>query len=154
MIDPEYDTFKPEYKEAFEHLNIAWLDEFFVVEAYDRKVLGNPQEFIIDKQGHILIAKIDNRVVGTVALMKIDEAEYELTKMAIDKAYRGQKIGQKLLTFALSFAKENLITSLILYSNRTLENAIYIYGKFGFEEVPLETNTPYNRADIKMKLNL
>jgi len=57
-------------------------------------------------------------------------------------------------SFKFAFAKEKPITTLILYSNRILENAIYIYRKFGFKEIPLEGENPYDRADIKMKLNL
>ncbi len=154
MTNLIFDTFKPEYTEAFERLNIAWLEAFFQVEAYDRKVLGDPKHFIIGKGGHILVAKIDDNIVGVVALIRVEKTVYELTKMAVDANYRGQNIGQRLMSFALAFAKEKPITSLILYSNRTLENAIYIYGKFGFEEIPLEVENPYDRADIKMKLNL
>ncbi len=154
MTNLTFDTFKPEYTKAFERLNIAWLEEFFIVEAYDRKVLGDPQHFIIEKGGHILVAKIDDNIVGVVALIKVEKSVYELTKMAVDSKYRGQNIGQRLMEFTLAFAKEKPITSLILYSNRTLENAIYIYRKFGFEEIPLEAENPYDRADIKMKINL
>ena len=32
------------------------------------------------------------------------------------------------------------------------ENAIYIYRKYGFIEVPVEANSPYQRSDIKMEL--
>ena len=154
MTNLIFDTFKPEYTEAFERLNIAWLAEFFVVESYDRKVLSDPRHFIIEKGGYILVAKIDGYIVGVVALMQIEKSVYELTKMAVDANYRGQNIGQQLMKFTLAFAKEKPITSLILYSNRTLENAIYIYRKFGFDEIPLEAENPYGRADIKMKLNL
>ncbi|HEA31174.1 MAG TPA: N-acetyltransferase [Leeuwenhoekiella sp.] len=149
-----FDTFQPDYAEAFERLNIAWLEAFFYVEDYDRKVLADPQQFIIDKGGFILVAKLEGLIVGVVALMPMENVGYELTKMAVDSHYRGQQIGQQLMRFTLAFAKENQITTLILYSNRKLENAIYIYRKFGFEEIPLEAGNPYDRADIKMKLNL
>ena len=42
----------------------------------------------------------------------------------------------------------------MLYSNKILENAIYIYRKYGFIEVPVEPNSPYERSDIKMVLKL
>lgn len=152
MVALTFDTFKPAYSTTFTQLNIAWLEEYFYVETYDRKVLEDPQHFIIDRGGHILVAKIEEEVVGVVALMPTKGEAYELTKMAVNTAYRGQKIGQRLLQHTLAFAKENLIHLLILYSNRKLENAIYIYRKHGFEEIPLETDNPYARADIKMQL--
>ena len=47
-----------------------------------------------------------------------------------------------------------MYNSIILYSNTKLENAIYIYRKYGFIEIPNEENSPYKRSDIKMKLHL
>ena len=40
---------------------------------------------------------------------------------------------------------------IVLYSNTTLQNAIYIYRKYGFVEVEMEENPPYERGDIKME---
>jgi hypothetical protein len=54
----------------------------------------------------------------------------------------------------IDFAKSNHFKGLMLYSNTKLENAIYIYKKYGFVEVPLEPNSPYVRSDIKMELEL
>ncbi|MEH6406783.1 MAG: GNAT family N-acetyltransferase [Leeuwenhoekiella sp.] len=149
-----FDTYKPEYSADFERLNIAWLKQYFYVEKHDEEVLSKPEKYIIQTGGHILVALADNQVVGVVALMKTEDGDYELTKMAVDKTVRGQKIGQQLMKYCLEYAKNEKIDSLILYSNRRLENAIYIYHKFGFVEVPLEDNLPYERADIKMKLTI
>ena len=40
----------------------------------------------------------------------------------------------------------------MLYSNTILENAVYIYRKYGFVEIPMEENSPYERSNIKMEL--
>jgi len=42
----------------------------------------------------------------------------------------------------------------MLYSNRSLVKAISLYKKVGFEEVELESDVYYERADIKMTLKL
>ena len=149
-----FDTYKPAYASAFEQLNLAWLEEFFYVESYDKEVLQNVNRYILDPGGHILVALAEDNVVGVVALMKLKNGDFELTKMAVDSNYRGHKIGQQLMQYCLDFAKERKIDTLILYSNRILENAIYIYRKFGFIEIPLEKDNPYERANIKMKLKL
>jgi len=74
--------------------------------------------------------------------------------MAVSPEHRGHKIGQKLMQYCLDFAKEQQFNRLLLYSSTLLENAIYIYRKFGFIELPLEENTPYKRSDIKMEYPL
>lgn len=146
-------SFENEYAKDFYSLNIEWLRTFFYVEPYDEKVLSNPKTYIINKGGHIFFAKIKDDIVGTVALMPIgDEGLFELTKMAVSPKYRGFKIGQQLMQYSIEFAKNMGLPKLILYSNTTLENAIYIYRKFGFIEKPLEPDTPYKRSDIKMEL--
>ncbi|MFL1894141.1 GNAT family N-acetyltransferase [Aquimarina sp. 2-A2] len=72
--------------------------------------------------------------------------------MAVSPQYRGQQIGQQLMTHCLTFAKTKKWSKLTLYSSTKLANALHIYKKFGFREVPLESNSPYLRSDIKMEL--
>lgn len=147
-----FSLFKPEYACNFYNLNIEWLQTLFVVEPFDKEVLGNPETYIINKGGHIFFALLNNEVVGTVALMP-KENTFELTKMAVSPNHRGYKIGQQLMQHTINFAKSELkLNNLILYSSTKLENAIYIYKKYGFVEIPLEKDNPYKRSDIKMKL--
>ena len=145
-------SFKDEYQNYFYDLNIEWLETYFYVEPYDEEVLSKSKEYIINKGGHIFFAKLDGEIVGTVALMPTNEVGvFELTKMAVSPKHRGHKIGQQLMQYCIDFAKEHKLSKLILYSNTKLENAIYIYRKYGFIEVPMEPNGPYNRGNIKME---
>ena len=144
--------FEPQYSKKFYELNREWLETFFVVEPYDEEVLSKPQKYIIDKGGHIFFAKLDDAIVGTVALMPMNNSkEFELTKMAVSPIYRGKKIGQQMMQYCIDFAKDKNIPKLIIYSSRKLKNAIYIYKKYGFVEIPVEANCPYIRCDIKME---
>lgn len=147
-------TYTPEYAEEFKKLNIAWLEKYFWVEPHDEEVLGDPDKFIIKPGGTIFFVKENEEIIGTVALMKIEDGIFELTKMAVTPAAQGKKIGQLLMEHTINFAKEKNWEKLIIYSNRKLENAVYIYKKYGFVEIPIEENNPYSRGDIKMKLNL
>jgi len=146
-------SYQSEYAPSFYELNIEWLKTFFYVEPYDEEVLSNPKKYIIDKGGKIFFAKLDNRIIGTVALMptKVNFI-VELTKMAVSPSHRGLNIGQQLMQHCISYSKENGLNSIILYSNRKLENAIYIYRKYGFMEIKVEDNCPYERCNIKMQL--
>jgi len=147
--------YKPKFARHFYDLNIEWLETFFYVEPYDREVLSNPETYIIDKGGYIFFAKIDERIVGTVALMPtMQTAILELTKMAVLPEERGKQIGKRLLEHCIAFAKQKALQALLLYSNTTLKNAIHLYRKYGFKELELETDNPYERADIKMLLEL
>lgn len=146
--------FDPEYREDFKKLNTAWLQKYFWIEPHDEEVLGNPENYIINPGGMIFFVKDNEKIVGTVALMKMEEGIFELTKMAVTPEYQGKKVGQQLMEHTINYAKKVGWISLIIYSNRKLENAIYIYKKFGFREIPIGENNPYSRGDIKMQLDL
>lgn len=146
--------FEKKYKKAFYDLNIEWLETYFYVEDFDKEVLGNPEKYIIDRDGHIFFAVVENKVLGTVALMKAEDGVFELTKMAVLPKERGKKIGQHLMQYCIDFGKLHAMKKLFLYSNTKLENAIYIYRKWGFKEIPVEANSPYERSNIKMELYL
>jgi ribosomal protein S18 acetylase RimI-like enzyme len=141
------------YAQNFYNLNIECLKTFFYVEPYDEDVLSKPDIYIIDKGGYIFFAMKEDKVVGTVALMPTEEAGIlELTKMAVLPEERGQKIGQQLLQHCIDYGKTQKLQGLLLYSSTKLDNAIYLYRKYGFKELELETDSPYNRSDIKMLL--
>jgi ribosomal protein S18 acetylase RimI-like enzyme len=147
--------FAPEYAKAFQDLNLEWLRTYFYVEPYDKEVLGKPETYIIDKGGSIFFAVDKDVILGTVALMPTTESSVlELTKMAVLPEVRGKGIGQILLKHCIDFSRSHNYRALVLYSNTRLENAIYLYRKYGFTELELEADNPYDRADIKMRLDL
>ncbi|APG59061.1 GNAT family N-acetyltransferase [Christiangramia salexigens] len=147
-------SWKPEYSEEFKQMNLQWLEEFFEVESHDEEVLGDPKKYIIEPGGNIFFIKEDDNILGCVAVMYMEDRIFELTKMAVKPGFRGKKLGQKLMAYTITYAKDQNWNQLIIYSNRKLENAIHLYEKFGFVEIPIEQNNPYSRGDIKMKLNL
>jgi len=145
--------FQDEYASNFRDLNIEWLETYFYVENHDKEVLENAKSYIIDNGGYIFFALFEGHVAGTVALMN-EPAGFELSKMAVSPKYQGLKIGQKLMQHCIDFAKTQGWDELLLYSNTILENAIYIYKKYGFKEVEVEKDSPYARSNIKMVLQL
>jgi GNAT superfamily N-acetyltransferase len=144
--------FKTRYTTKFKDLNIAWLEKYFYVEPMDAILLENCEANVINKGGAIFFAQYNEEIVGCFAFLKVGDRVYELGKMAVDPNYQGLKIGQALLGFAIDHAKQHQWDRLILYSNTKLENALYIYRKFGFKQIEIEKNLPYARSDIKMEL--
>jgi len=144
--------FENKHASDFMVLNIEWLENYFHVEAYDKEVLSKPEEYILNKGGHILMALIDGKAIGTVALIKRGENVYELTKMAVTNDFQGFRIGQKLMYAVINLAGQIGTTRLFLDSNRRLKPALNLYNKVGFKEIPQDENSPYERCDIRMEL--
>jgi ribosomal protein S18 acetylase RimI-like enzyme len=137
----------------FKDLNLHWVRKYFSVEPMDEIMLSNPKELIMDKGGYIFFAETNGQIAGTFALLRAEENAFELSKMAVDEKFQGQKIGNKLLEFAIEKAKEFGAAKMILFSNTMLAPAIHLYKKYGFVEVPLG-NSEYKRSNIKMEKNL
>ncbi len=146
--------FSEKYADDFGRINYEWLHMYFKVEPHDYEMLDHPQSYIIDKGGQIFFALCDGFVVGTVALILKDKDVYELSKMGIAPMYKGKKIGEKLLLYAIDYARKEGKKSVYLESNTSLTPALNLYHKAGFVEVANDPDTPYERCDIRMELLL
>ncbi len=145
--------YHPSYQPHFERLNKVWIEKYFRLEPIDIEVLEHPEPHIIDPGGQIIFAAIRQRIVGTVAIKKVDDHTVEMTKMAVDEAYQGRKIGWVLGQAIIETARKMGFSKMVLYSNTMLTPAIQLYRKMGFKEVDVEAGK-YDRCDIQMELDL
>jgi putative acetyltransferase len=140
---------------AFRALNEQWIAAHFVLEEQDRRQLEDPVAAYVDTGGEILIAELDGRAIGCVALVPDGLGAYELSKMAVAPELRGRGAGRALLAAAIERARALGADSLFLGSSTKLPNAVHLYEALGFEHVPPETlHMPYARADVFMQLVL
>jgi DNA-binding MarR family transcriptional regulator/N-acetylglutamate synthase-like GNAT family acetyltransferase len=142
--------YQERYKKSFKKLNYEWIEKDFVVEKSDELVLSNPKKAILSKGGYIYFAKHKTEIIGTLALVKIDDTSYELAKMAVSAKYQNRGVGRKLLDHAIQKAKSMKLKRLILYSNTLLAPAINMYFQHGFKVIP-KTDVHNKRANIKME---
>lgn len=140
---------------AFRALNEEWIARHFTIEEQDRRQLNNPVAAYIDTGGQILIAELNGRPVGCVALVPDGTGAYELSKMAISPELRGRGAGRTLLTAAIDHAQRMGARLIFLGSSHKLANAVHLYEALGFQHVAPETiHMPYARADVFMQLVL
>jgi len=145
------------YKSDFAKLNYEWLEKYFKtvkVEAEDKRLLNNPEREIIKKGGEIFFALKNENVVGTCAVIKIDDSMYELAKMGVTEKAQGKQIGKKLALTAIGYAVEKGASKLKLYTSSKLTTAQNLYRALGFIEVKEKPNHRYKRKLILMELDL
>jgi ribosomal protein S18 acetylase RimI-like enzyme len=145
--------YRAEHQPHFERLNRAWIEKYFEMEDPDRYVLQQPEAAILVPGGAIFMASFDGVIAGTVALKKLEEQVYELSKMAVDENYRRRGIAEKLCYAVLDKAKKLEARKVVLYSQTILEPALAMYKKLGFVQVPLGKPT-HKRSDVKMEIEL
>ena len=144
--------FAPRYARAFADLNYHWIAEAYGIEPHDHDILDHPQEAVIDPGGQIFFALAGDEVAGAVAMIPYEDDAFELTKMAVDPAFRGRGIGDDLMNACIELARGSDRKRIILESNTKQVAAIQLYRKFGFNETPLDPNSQYVRANIRMEL--
>lgn len=147
--------YQAKYREAFAELNKEWISTYFKMEESDYKALNNPEEYIIDKGGCILVALYNDEPAGVCALIKMNDPDYdfELAKMAVSPKVQGKNIGWLLGQAILEKAKELKASTIYLESNTILKPAINLYHKLGFRKISGHA-TPYERCNIQMALAL
>ena len=105
---------------------------------------GDPAQFKLVKEFNItkgyvlyLVAETqgsEKRIIGTMALKKIDEETLRLKRMYVRKEYRKRGIAQKLLNELVKFTKEKDYKKILLHTYPTMKNAHKFYKRNGFVE--------------------
>lgn len=158
MNDVSIIPYSPEYQPDFKRLNIDWISRYFTIEPHDLEQLDQPDVYILPNDGQIFLAKLNDAIVGCVAMINTGlpdqgSISFELAKMAVDPGTQGKGIGKKLCVAAIDYARQLGVKTVWLESNRILTPALTMYASVGFREVP-SVPTPYSRADIRMEMVL
>jgi DNA-binding MarR family transcriptional regulator/N-acetylglutamate synthase-like GNAT family acetyltransferase len=153
--------YRPEWREAFKTLNLEWIEAYFTVEPEDQRILGDPEAHFLAQGGEIFFARERypleaGRLLGTCALVPKGDGVFELCKMAVCTEAQGRKIGKRLLTAALDWARTRQARTVLLESNTRLEAALKLYEHAGFVRVvdAQAAPSPYDRVDVHMRLDL
>ena len=89
---------------------------------------------------HIYVASIEDNIVGTFALLIMDNLTHcgtpsgIIEDVAVDPNYQGQGIGKQMMTFAMNACKTAGCYKLVLSSNLKRMNAHEFYRSLGFKQ--------------------
>ncbi|HVQ55988.1 MAG TPA: bifunctional helix-turn-helix transcriptional regulator/GNAT family N-acetyltransferase [Pyrinomonadaceae bacterium] len=148
----EITEFDDKYAADFARLNYEWISKYYTIEEHDHDQLDHPRQYIIERGGQIFFALTEAQVAGTVALIRVNYDVLELAKMAVSPEFQGYKIGEKLMEACVEYARRADAKCIFLESNTKQFAAINLYRKFGFVETPLDPNSQFVRANIRMEL--
>jgi DNA-binding MarR family transcriptional regulator/N-acetylglutamate synthase-like GNAT family acetyltransferase len=147
----EIHEFRPDWQPAFRTLNEEWITKYFRMEESDYKALDHPQEYILDKGGHIFMALYKGEPVAACALIPMDDGGFELAKMAVSPRAQGLGIGWLVGKACIEKARSLGAPRVYLESNTALKPAINLYHKLGFRKAA-GPPSPYERCNIQMEL--
>ena len=93
--------------------------------------------FYQTNNGNFWIAKIGDRIIGTISLLDIGNRKGALRKMFVEKNYRGKEfgVGQRLLNTLVDWGRQKGYTEIFLGTTEKFIAAQKFYEKNGFIEI-------------------
>jgi N-acetylglutamate synthase-like GNAT family acetyltransferase len=141
------------YKTPLRQLTLEWLEKYVSVEPEDALFLNDPDKYVSSRDGAIYLARYDGDIVGTVALYKLSERNYELAKLAVTERCKGKRIGCALIEHGIETCRRWGADTITLFTTKRLEAAYRLYLKYGFREVP-DGKQKYIESDTQMILKI
>ncbi len=156
MSQIKIESFKPEQRDAVANLILHIQREEFAlpVTLDDQPDLIDIPSFYQKNLGNFWVAKLDDRVVGTIALLDIGHAMGALRKMFVAADCRGKEHGVAtlLLKTVLAWSAAHAFKEIYLGTTDRFLAAHRFYEKNGFVEIPrlsLPTTFPIMTVDSK-----
>ncbi len=120
----------------------------------DQPDLGNIESCYKKGNGNFWIARVEENLAGTVALLDIGNNNAALRKMFVKKQFRGSGygVGQSLLNTLLQWAGEKGFKKILLGTTEKFIAAQRFYEKNGFREIDeklLPAAFPVMKVDVK-----
>lgn len=127
---------RPSLKGYFRDLATPWLLDVLNgrLEKDDEFTLNNPEKAYLDTGGFIFYALYKNKVIGCVALKRLNEDKFEFAKLFVNPEYRQLGVATKLIERCISRCKENVVAELWLQTTNRMQQAHKLYYKLGFAE--------------------
>jgi len=128
--------YKPSLKKYFYELAGPWLLGVLAgeLEEDDKFTLNNPDEAYLVEGGFLFYAKYGDKIVGCVALKRLDDDTFEFAKLFINPEYRKLGIATKLIERCISRCMENEAKQLWLQTTLSMPQAHKLYYKLGFDD--------------------
>lgn len=126
--------YKPGFKKVFQNLVSPWLLEVVngELEEEDKFTLNSPDKAYLETGGFLFFAKYKDEIVGCVALKRLNDDEFEFTRLYVKNNYRNMGIATKLIERCISRCKENEAKLLWLQTTNHTQQVYKLYYKFGF----------------------
>lgn len=99
--------------------------------------MDDVQETYFENGGIFLIMTDNDRIIGTGAIRKLDEAVCELKRVWLLFEYHGQGLGYRMIQELFAFAREQGYQKIRLETDREAQSRAYnLYKRLGFYEIP------------------
>jgi ribosomal protein S18 acetylase RimI-like enzyme len=111
-------------------------------QGFSAELAGLPEPYA-PPCGALLIAFIDTKVAGCVALRPLNDNAAEMKRLYVRADYRSSGLGKRLVEAVIQAARQAGYSELRLDTLASMTSAQALYRRLGFVEIP-----PYNHTHL------
>lgn len=82
---------------------------------------------------NIWVAELGGKVIGSIAIVKVDNSTAQLRWFLIEPDIRGKGLGKRLMSTVMEFCREKNYSRVFLWTISNLKAARHLYEYYGFE---------------------
>jgi ribosomal protein S18 acetylase RimI-like enzyme len=119
------------------------LDFNLCFQSFDKELAELPGPYA-PPDGRLILCEVDREPAACIALKPLEAGICEMKRLYVRPAFRGQRLGHKLVSRLIDEARRAGYRSMRLDTiSGTMHHAIALYRSFGFKEIP-----PYYKNPI------
>lgn len=99
----------------------------------------------------ILLGVEDGSVIATCMATPLDGDTWELEKLTVADGHRGEGLGTRMLRATLDAMRDRGCGRVLILTNSKLSDAVHMYRREGFTEVPVDPSFGYDRVDLQLE---
>ena len=115
--------------------DIELIERYFDQRAFDEELAGLPGKYA-RPHGRLLLAAVDGKPAGCVALRDLGDGLCEMKRMFVPEAFRGRGVGRALAEQIIAEGREAGYRAMRLDTSRRQSEAMALYERAGFRRIP------------------
>jgi len=121
-------------------------------QGFAREVAELPSPYA-PPSGHLLLAEVDSKPVGCVAMRKLGDGVCEMKRLYVRPEFRGHKLGRQLAEAVIAEARSVRYQAMRLDTLPSMAAARALYQTLGFRPIPRYNDNP-SEGVIYLELRL
>lgn len=115
--------------------DIELIERYFDQRAFDEELAELPGKYT-RPHGRLLLAYLDGKPAGCVALRDLGDGACEMKRMFVPETFRGRGVGRALAERIIAEAREAGYRAMRLDTSRRQSEATRLYERAGFRRIP------------------
>jgi len=112
---------------------VLYEKEYGLDQSFERYVLAGMVKFFENQsQGNIWVAEFGGQIVGSIAIVDVDQETAQLRWFLLEPDFRGIGLGRQLMDIAMDYCRARAFRRVFLWTFQGLDAARHLYSSRGF----------------------